>query len=227
MKQTLGETIAWADVNANRGATETIRAHAGSAAEFLRELKAIREAKGMPEPVAWMQSDHLHKLQAKHCGSQSMLARCSDHQLMADYKPLYGPELRAHAHNLTAENAAFIHDLEMLSTGGRQITFADKLAELRERATPGPLTIHGTCHLHSAMVKGPHNVVTDDMLAWDADLYTHLANHAAEIEALVRAAQYFATEYRIAEDAGELDHWPEKEVAACCAVSDALDALHK
>ena len=42
-----------------------------------------------PQPAVWMQSDHLNKFIRKFCGSASMLARCSDHQLMADYQPLY------------------------------------------------------------------------------------------------------------------------------------------
>ena len=41
------------------------------------------------KPVAWMQSDHLIKLMMRHCGSQSMLARVSDHKLQSDYVPLY------------------------------------------------------------------------------------------------------------------------------------------
>lgn len=40
-------------------------------------------------PSVWMQSDHLNKLITQQCGSQSMLARCSDHQLQTDYRPLY------------------------------------------------------------------------------------------------------------------------------------------
>ena len=41
------------------------------------------------EPVAWMQSTHLDMLVNKHCGSGSMLAKCSDKQLQSDYRPLY------------------------------------------------------------------------------------------------------------------------------------------
>lgn len=41
------------------------------------------------KPVAWMQSAALNKLMMRHCGSQSMLARVSDHKLQPDYVPLY------------------------------------------------------------------------------------------------------------------------------------------
>ena len=41
------------------------------------------------EPVVWMQSDHLSKFIHHACGSQSSLVRCSDHQLMPDFQPLY------------------------------------------------------------------------------------------------------------------------------------------
>ena len=49
----------------------------------------MRPAEQTAQPVVWMQSDHLNKFIRKFCGSASMLARCSDHQVMADYKPLY------------------------------------------------------------------------------------------------------------------------------------------
>ena len=52
-------------------------------------LAALTAQGSAAEPVAWMQSDHLNKLVMKHCGSQSMLARVSDHQLQSDYIPLY------------------------------------------------------------------------------------------------------------------------------------------
>ena len=42
-----------------------------------------------PQPAVWMQSDHLNKFIHQHCGSDSMLARCSHRQLMTDYQPLY------------------------------------------------------------------------------------------------------------------------------------------
>ena len=41
------------------------------------------------EPVVWMQSDHLSKFIHHACGSQASLVRCSDHQLMPDFQPLY------------------------------------------------------------------------------------------------------------------------------------------
>ena len=41
------------------------------------------------EPVVWMQSDHLSRFVHHACGAQSALVRCSDHQLMPDFQPLY------------------------------------------------------------------------------------------------------------------------------------------
>ena len=41
------------------------------------------------EPVVWMQSDHLSKFIHHACGAQAALVRCSDHQLMPDFQPLY------------------------------------------------------------------------------------------------------------------------------------------
>ncbi len=41
------------------------------------------------EPVVWMQSDHLSRFVHHACGSQAALVRCSDHQLMPDFQPLY------------------------------------------------------------------------------------------------------------------------------------------
>ena len=41
------------------------------------------------EPVVWMQSDHLSRSVHHACGAQSALVRCSDHQLMPDFQPLY------------------------------------------------------------------------------------------------------------------------------------------
>jgi hypothetical protein len=55
----------------------------------LVRLAVERDRQERGEPVAWMQSDHLSKLRNKDCGSDSMLARCSNHQLMDDYQPLY------------------------------------------------------------------------------------------------------------------------------------------
>ena len=49
----------------------------------------MRPAEHTAQPVVWMQSDQLHKFVSHACGAQSMLARCSDHQLMSDYKPLF------------------------------------------------------------------------------------------------------------------------------------------
>jgi hypothetical protein len=75
------------------------------------------------------------------------------------------------------------------------MTFADKLKELRERATKGPVLIESNSrHLHQVSLRGRHNRITDDMLAWDADLYAFLANHAEQIEALVRAAEEYEKE---------------------------------
>lgn len=47
------------------------------------------------------------------------------------------------------------------------------------------------------------------------------------LEDVVRALQPFATEYEIAEESGELQHWPESEVARCKAAFDALAKLDK
>ena len=44
------------------------------------------------EPVVWMQSDHLSRFVHHACGAQATLVRCSDHQLMPDFKPLYAPK---------------------------------------------------------------------------------------------------------------------------------------
>lgn len=41
------------------------------------------------QPAVWMQSNHLTAFISHACGSDSMLARCSDHQLMPDYQPLF------------------------------------------------------------------------------------------------------------------------------------------
>ncbi len=41
------------------------------------------------DPVVWMQSDHLSKFIHHACGAQAALVRCSDHQLMPDFQPLY------------------------------------------------------------------------------------------------------------------------------------------
>ena len=59
------------------------------------------------------------------------------------------------------------------------MTFADKLKELRERATPGP---------------SPERLLLEITEA-DSDLFDLLANNAAEIEALVRAAEAVAKRY--------------------------------
>ena len=52
------------------------------------------------EPVVWMQSDHLSKFIHHACGAQAALVRCSDHQLMPDFQPLYcakEPKPRLHS----------------------------------------------------------------------------------------------------------------------------------
>ena len=55
------------------------------------QLKAAQPAPvaAQQQPAVWMQSDHLNKFIHQHCGSDSMLARCSHRQLMTDYQPLY------------------------------------------------------------------------------------------------------------------------------------------
>lgn len=49
-------------------------------------------AKPEPDPVVWMQSNHLDKFEQHACGADSMLARCSHRQLQPDYVPLYRKE---------------------------------------------------------------------------------------------------------------------------------------
>lgn len=58
---------------------------------FFTAMNTLRAelAKPPPEPVVWMQSDHLHMLQTQACGSDSMLARVSNRKLMDDFVPLY------------------------------------------------------------------------------------------------------------------------------------------
>jgi len=82
----------------------------------LRDWKRIQEAK-VPEPVAWMQSDRLNKLVMKHCGSQSMLVRVSDHKLQSDYQPLYGPEVLDLLRRETAKNERIMELLREPSNG--------------------------------------------------------------------------------------------------------------
>jgi len=59
----------------------------------------------------------------------------------------------------------------------------------------------------------------------NAELIAYLRNHAQDFIRLLEAAEYFANEYQIAEDAGELQHWPENEAEKCKAVFDALAAF--
>lgn len=62
--------------------------------------------------------------------------------------------------------------------------------------------------------------------AANAKLITLLFNHADALAELVRALEPFATEYQIAEESGELQHWPESEVARCKAAYHALAKLN-
>ena len=57
----------------------------------LNEALAILDAAlaADPHPAVCMQSNHLTAFISHACGSDSMLARCSDHQLMPDYQPLF------------------------------------------------------------------------------------------------------------------------------------------
>ncbi len=58
-----------------------------------RSLKLETElATPQPEPVVWMQSNHLDIFEQHACGADSMLARCSHRQLQPDYVPLYRKE---------------------------------------------------------------------------------------------------------------------------------------
>jgi len=62
------------------------------------------------------------------------------------------------------------------------MTFADKLKELRERAT------QGEWFRRDDMVISMHENIADGITDYNAELIAFLANHAAEIQALVRAA---------------------------------------
>ena len=72
-----------------------------------KENKEIAHAAKTSEPVVWMQSDHLGKFIHHACGSQSILARCSDEQLMQDYKPLFLHPAHDDTEPVTATNIEF------------------------------------------------------------------------------------------------------------------------
>lgn len=74
-----------------------------------------------------------------------------------------------------------------------------------------------------------HVRVPVEQLEHWAEYWNGSANEKAMSDALaelVRALEPFATEYQIAEDSGELQHWPESEVARCKAAYDALAKLN-
>lgn len=97
--------------------------------------------------------------------------------------------------------------------------FADKLAELRERATKGPWSREGHSRLVGVTLNGIQRTE-------DADFIAFLANHAEAIEKVARALEPFAKAYAIADEAGELGFWPDpEEVKRCKAAWDALNEL--
>lgn len=82
--------IAFAVDYGSSGVRDRYRQEAREALAIQPDDSALRAWIG--EPVVWMQSDHLSKFVNHACGSQSGLVRCSDHQLMSDFKPLYAPK---------------------------------------------------------------------------------------------------------------------------------------
>lgn len=55
-----------------------------------------------------------------------------------------------------------------------------------------------------------------------SQLETELATQSALLADMRSALAPFASEYEIADECGELQHWPESEVARCKAAYDAL-----
>lgn len=117
-------------------------------------------------------------------------------------------------------------------------TFLDTLRELEAKATEG--RIHaGFSNEIVAQDTGQNYKVTHicqskngEVIAWfkdhrTANLHIFLRNHAKEIINLVEAAEYYSNEFRIADAAGELQHWPENEVKAAKAIYVALAAMEK
>ena len=113
---------------------------------------------------------------------------------------------------------------------------AAKLKELVARATDG-LIHEGFSNEIVAQDTGQTYKVTHvckssngEIIAWfkdhkSAKLYIHLRNHAQDFIRLMEAAEYWAKEYSIAEDSGELQHWPTREIAAAKATYEALAAF--
>jgi hypothetical protein len=112
------------------------------------------------------------------------------------------------------------------------MTFADKLKSLRERATPGP------CRIEHSATNGAevwqNYVPTGSILVAkfghakfdksNAELYTHLANHAAEIEDLFRKTDKLISHIGMH---GEADRDKIEDRVMVDDVLDALEALDK
>jgi hypothetical protein len=119
---------------------------------------------------------------------------------------------------------------------GRSMTVA-KLRELEAKATPGPIVvvdcrpdrdlltltdgISVLCRIENRVTQRP----LDSEDEANAELIAYLRNHCSDFIRLMEAAEYWAKEYSIAEDSGELQHWPTREIAAAKATYEALAAF--
>jgi hypothetical protein len=128
------------------------------------------------------------------------------------------------------------------------MTFADKLKELRERATPGNLTLENfnaddlnspnrfdgpvviysneDCETHPVADFSCNHTCRDaDEANANAALFAFLANHAAEIEALVRAAELALTHAKFKEEADKNEDIYMRAATLGGMVLSVMDAL--
>jgi hypothetical protein len=98
-----------------------------------------------------------------------------------------------------------------------------ELESLLAKASEGPFEICGTDQLYVASLAGPHNIISNDILAWDAGAYVALRNAAP---ALLKAARRFAALERHAEAMAKVSKAAELRLDEKGKMGDPLLSAH-